>query len=53
MKKYRKAIIAIMGLGAVMHGPDAMAGFDPNEVLQAVIALFAAFGVYQIPNEEA
>lgn len=52
MNKYRKLIVALIGVVAIILGPDIL-GFVDNTaaVTESVLALLTVFGVYQISNE--
>lgn len=50
MERYRKLLVAVVGLAA-MFVPE-LAGFDDDagEVFDVVLAVLTAFGVYQVKN---
>ena len=48
MKKYRKLIAVIVGLIATEVGPEVIAA--PELLVQGVMAVLTAFGVWVIPN---
>ncbi len=51
MTKYRKLIVALVGVVAIVFGPDVLGLADNTEVVaQSILALLTAFGVYQAPN---
>lgn len=52
MNKYSKVIVAAIGLVAVIVGPILLGEQPSNElVMQALTALVATFGVYQVTNK--
>lgn len=53
MKKYRKILVAVIGLAAIV-GNDFL-GLDVNGAIIAdsVLAVLTAFGVFQLPNAQA
>lgn len=59
MSRYRKLIAAIVGVIAIVLGPSVL-GVSPGEelfglgqerVVEMIIAVFTALGVYAVPNE--
>jgi hypothetical protein len=53
MKKYSKFIVAVVGLAAMFFGvPVVGVEVAAGEVVQGLLALATAFGVYQVSNEK-
>ena len=54
MSKYRKLIVALVGVAAIVLGPS-MLDVVPDEQMftQAVIGLLTAAGIWGVPNETA
>lgn len=54
MGKYRKLIAAIVGVIAIIAGPDVLGlTADTETVVQMVMGLLTAFGVFQLSNDPA
>ena len=52
MSKYSKLIAAIVGLIAIIVGPDLLNLTEtPEKVAEALLALITAFTIYQVPNK--
>lgn len=52
ISKYKKLIAAIVGLVAIVIGPELLNLTDtPEKFTEAVLALLTAFGVYQLKND--
>ncbi len=60
LARYRKLVVAIVGLLLVVLGPDFLGvspegtlfGFPPDLVVQVVLAILTALGVAAVPNEQ-
>ncbi len=54
MSRYNKLIAAVVGLIAIILGPDVLGLTEqPETIVQSALAVLTAFGVYQLPNEES
>ena len=52
MVKYRKLIAALVGVVAIILGPDILGLVDNTAVVtESVLAILTVFGVYQLKNE--
>ncbi len=54
MSKYSKLIAAVIGVVAIVIGPEILGLADEAKsemIAQSVLALLTAFGVYQVPNK--
>lgn len=53
MNRYRKAIVAVVGVGALLAlriYEIEMIGIDAV-VMETIVSALTAFGVYQVPND--
>lgn len=51
MSKYSKLIVAVVGVIAIILGPEVLGLVDNAEtVTQSILGLLTAFGVYQATN---
>ena len=52
LSRYRKLIPAVVGLLAVIAGPDVLALTDDTEALtQAILAALTLLGIWGVPNQ--
>lgn len=52
--KYSKLIAAIVGVVAIIIGPDMLGlAADTQAAAQNILGLLTAFGVYAVPNKGA
>jgi uncharacterized membrane protein len=54
MTKYRKLVMAIVGLAVLVIGPDFLGvvgvEIDPGRVTEIIIGILTAIGVWAVPN---
>ena len=59
MGKYRKLVVAVIGLAVLLLGPEFFAispegtffGIAQDTVVQVILAILTAIGIYQVPND--